>query len=418
MLYLPTDQGLTTATVRSESPLLASTLIGGEPPEIDRHALNQEEARRRFQPASERQNTISTRVKTKRKEHRSSQGRHLREADDLMNGVDVSSEDEPESLERKLARLKRELSEVKDDLQEQKLNANESSQTGKAENESQELNDLLDVIQGQAVHGKPSMTARLLQQFSILSDPSAASGTRSKADTGKDGTKNESTRTDNDDSTQHESSLSLVHEFDTRLKFLEDSLGVELTQRNQQGGEPTKPLLPTMDKLDRQLGILSRSTDRTVEQLGERIHELVQEAASLETKQAQVKPVTQKGLTALENATQTDGIEIFENAATMSKVNALYGTLGIIESMAPLLPSVLDRLRSLKELHANAVSAGQNLTELEMDQAEMKEEIHKWREGLEKAETAMVLSQKSSTENLKSVESWVRDLEHRFKDLS
>lgn len=404
--------------MRSESPSLASTLTGEEPPEIDHHALNQEEARRRFQPASERQYTISTRVKTKRKEHRSSQGRHPRQADDLMNGVEVSSEDEPESLERKFARLRRELTEVKDDLQEQKLNANESSQIGEAEYESQELNDLLDIIEGQAIHGKPGMTARLLQQFSTLSDSSAVNGTRSKADIGEGGARNENTKTENDDSTAHESSLSLVHDFDTRLRILEDSLGTELAQRNQQSSGPTKPLLPTMDKLDKQLSILSRSTDRTVDQLAERIHELVQETAALETKQAQVKPVTQKGLTALENAMQTNGIEITENAATMSKVNALYGTLGIIESMAPLLPSVLDRLRSLKELHANAGSAGQNLTELERDQADMKEEIHNWREALEKAETAMMLSQKSSKENLESIEGWVRDLEHRLKDLS
>lgn len=101
----------------------------------------------------------------------------------------------------------------------------------------------------------------------------------------------------------------------------------------------------------------------------------------------------------------------------ISKINALYGTLSTIESLSPLLPSVLDRLRSLRAIHADAATASQNLTLVESRQADMAEEIRSWREGLERMEGMVTKGEESMTGNAEMVEGWVRELEGRMERL-
>ena len=78
---------------------------------------------------------------------------------------------------------------------------------------------------------------------------------------------------------------------------------------------------------------------------------------------------------------------------------------------------MLDRLRSLRFVHADAATAGQNLASIEKRQAEMAEDIKAWKEGLEKVEAAIRGDEVRMTENAKSVEGWVNELQKRLSDL-
>jgi nuclear migration protein JNM1 len=100
-----------------------------------------------------------------------------------------------------------------------------------------------------------------------------------------------------------------------------------------------------------------------------------------------------------------------------AKINALYGTLPTIEKLAPLLPPVLDRLRSLRTIHADAAGASEALKEVERQQQEMAAEIRKWREGLDKVEAVMKASEGRIGGNMKVVEGWVKELEARMAKL-
>ena len=99
----------------------------------------------------------------------------------------------------------------------------------------------------------------------------------------------------------------------------------------------------------------------------------------------------------------------------VSKINALYGTLPTIESLSPLLPSLLDRLRSLRSVHADATAAYHSLTQVESRQEAMAEELRFWRAGLEKVEGVVEQAQKTMSGSMSAVEGWVTELEDRMQ---
>lgn len=99
----------------------------------------------------------------------------------------------------------------------------------------------------------------------------------------------------------------------------------------------------------------------------------------------------------------------------MAKLRALYALLPTLTSLSPTLPPLLTRLRSLRTLHANAVTASQTLDEVEQRQDEADKEIRAWREGLKKVEEAVARAESGMLENSSAVETWVKELEERVK---
>jgi nuclear migration protein JNM1 len=77
----------------------------------------------------------------------------------------------------------------------------------------------------------------------------------------------------------------------------------------------------------------------------------------------------------------------------------------------------LDRLRSLRAIHADAATASESLDRTEKKQAEMAGDIKKWREGLEKVEEAMKQGESVMSGNMKVVEGWVKELEQKMEKL-
>lgn len=103
---------------------------------------------------------------------------------------------------------------------------------------------------------------------------------------------------------------------------------------------------------------------------------------------------------------------IFDDSS--AKITALYATLPTIQDLQPLLPVVLDRLRSLQGLHAGAATAKEDLDDLERRQAETSRDIDRWTKGLENVETKMNEWEKVMDENRNVVEKMVGEVEGRL----
>jgi nuclear migration protein JNM1 len=223
--------------------------------------------------------------------------------------------------------------------------------------------------------------------------------------------------------------LAKAADFDKRLTLLEKALGISSSAFPQldSTGRPTPAILPTLDTITRQLSVLSESSAASLDAVSRRVRQLTQEAEKLAEARKAAKAAQDALKTRERNgeATPTGGgtggetsvVPGIEDPEQVAKINALYGTLTTIESLSPMLPAVLDRLRSLRAIHADAAMASEALTKVEKRQEEMAEEVKRWREGLEKLEGAMKEGEGVMGSNMKVVEGWVRELEKKLEGL-
>ena len=224
---------------------------------------------------------------------------------------------------------------------------------------------------------------------------------------------------------EQSSMIAKVSDFDARLTMLETVLGVEAIPLPTQDLSPAKPVIPTLNALDRQISTLSSSTESSLESVSRRVRQLTQDAEKLDEARKSAKAAqdeldhstSRRKRQSLSVADEITSDKVIDQSEQTSKINALYGTLSTIESLAPLLPSLLDRLRSLRYIHANAANASQSLAKVEARHEAMEEEIKGWREGLEKVEKAMAHGEQTMIGNTKLVEGWVKELEDRMQKL-
>lgn len=307
-----------------------------------------------------------------------------REQDD---GEDYDSEDENESLQRKLARLNREMQEVQNELDKRKSEANGTEAHTEDEDVAAQLAQLSTALDG--MRQSQSAQSRLSRQL--------ASTTPSKADAVA---VPESTRTEEATSqTTDTQALNKVADFDARLAILERQLGItSLDAPEASTATSFTPIIPTLSLLDRQLALLTSSISQT------HIDTLAQK---LQQQQQTPKP-----------SGTTDGLHELHTPEDMAKLRALYALLPTLTSLSPTVPPLLTRLRSLRTLHANAVTASQTLDEVERKQDEADREIREWRDGLKKVEEAVAKAESGMLENSAAVETWVKELEERVKRLA
>ncbi|OCT49307.1 dynactin subunit [Cladophialophora carrionii] len=96
-----------------------------------------------------------------------------------------------------------------------------------------------------------------------------------------------------------------------------------------------------------------------------------------------------------------------------SKITALYHLLPSIQELQPLLPVVLERLRTLNVLHNGAAQAKGLIDDLESRQREMKDEVAKWREAVEHVEKGITEAEDVMKSNVDVLGGRVRDVEER-----
>lgn len=394
-----------------------------------RHRLDADEARSHFLPPGEGDPRFSSRTSSKRKSYRSSSRKRRKDGPDingLINGIEISSDEEVESLERKLARLRKEVAEVQGEF-EQKRAKKEDGATQQPQHEAERLDTLsriLESVDPSDADGSANAATRLRRRLVAATKPPGTSvnsphGSESRP-AQQNGTSSTYTVT-YAPSFQEEHTLSKISDFDSRLTLIEAALGLDAILLPTQDTSSPKAILPVLDTLDKQLTTLSTSTAASLDQVSQRVGQLTQDAEKLEQARKAAK-VAQETLSPSSEDfpllhTPAKAADALDDVEQSSKINALYGTLSTIESLAPLLPSVLDRLRSLRSFHADAATASQTLAKLEMRQEDMKQELQGWREGLKKVENAMKQGEQTVRGNTETVEGWVKELEERMRKL-
>lgn len=389
---------------------------------ISRSRVHVDQARSRFlgSTVDARGVDFSDRVDGKRKSYRTatSARRRRRQKQAVLGDIsdadgdgdedeeddDDEDSDSPEGLERKIARLKREVEETKEAYSRQKAQAVAKSSAKAAPGAAsgtdlESLSQALDAI-AQLADEEAAKTARPLSAApttappptSVSAPPPSAAGAHALAQTA---------------------------DFDRRLVLLERSIGIE------GGGDGTgtgtglpRAILPTLDALQRQIGTLADASTASLDGISRRVRTLAQEADQL-AKSRQAAKAAQE---ALADVGGKDPLPSSGNAGSGgdddTKINALYGTLPTIEQLAPLLPPLLDRLRSLRAIHADAAGASELLDELAQQQADTAAEVKQWRQGLDTIEAALRDGEATMGRNAQVMEGWVKGLEARLDKLA
>lgn len=182
---------------------------------------------------------------------------------------------------------------------------------------------------------------------------------------------------------------------------------------------PSSAMIASLDELSRQMSVLTNSSTSSLDAASRRVKQLTQEAEKLAEARKAAKAAADAMREDLELADPTVPAPVPAISPAGSerdaKVNALYGALPTIENLSPLLPALLDRLRSLRAVHADAARAVESLAKVERRQEEMGGEIERWREALGKVEVVVAESEGRVNGNMETVEGWVRVLEEKCR---
>ncbi|KAK4234973.1 Dynamitin-domain-containing protein [Achaetomium macrosporum] len=380
---------------------------------VSRSRLRINEARARFMPAAVDASDVdfSDRLSSRRRSYKTSTRRHRVLDDGTEELGDLSDEDDAGSLTRKIARLKREIEEAKEEYGKQKAAATQSKEEEVQKDDIDSLSKLLDEIS----RVDESLVSRTLPPASTLPAARPPASLEEKA---RGEPKNGATYTITyAPSYEQTHALAKAADFDRRLVVLEKALGVGSAAMPEfdSNGLP-RAIIPLLENLHKQISTLSEASVPSLDSISRRVRTLTQEAENLEKARRNAK-AAQDALASTGSA-PTSEAAVPEDSEQMAKINALYGTLPTIENLTPLLPPLLDRLRSLRMIHADAATAAQTLERIEKRQADMASEIQMWREGLEKVEAAVREGDATMTKNMDVMSKWVKDLEERMSKLS
>lgn len=371
------------------------------------------------------------------------------------------SDEEAEGLERKLARLRREVEELKDEMAARESGGDGSSKAPPDEKEKlgdgvEELSRAIDNLHASRSGGAGPYSAAAILARKLAADSPVDS--RASGAAGAAGAAAEKPPAEAEKSAPAPAGL-LNHAaaFDARLALIEAAMGISSSSNpftpNSFSEPALQPVLPALDHLTSRLSSLTNilvgptpgsaasitgptssmtMTTPHLEALAARVRKLTAEADALASARKRAIDNAKATQTARIQSAAVDrspDMEIGDPASgegdpaatqrdeQASKIQALYATLPTIQSLHPLLPSVLERLRSLRAIHAGATQAAESLDELERRQADMKKEIEQWREGLKVVEEKMGQGEAAMKNNVETVEPWVRDLEKRLNGL-
>lgn len=310
-------------------------------------------------------------------------------------------------MERKLARLRREVEEVKSEFERVQQNKAQAAEGKEAEAEVEDpgedirkLSDALNAVYVQrhgVSNGAEAHFRKTLEKFSSESSMAASKSHKLPSPPTIVALPKQ----------QQDHILAKAAEFDQRLTQLEEALGLNAFSMPDTAEKPPKPILHTLGDLEHQIHAISSTNPTTIEAVGAKVRRLNQEA--------QDAPAPSQR----DAAANGEGAGSYvDDPDRVAKINALYGILPTIQSLSPTLPMVLERLRTLRMIHASAGTANATLDGIEKRQAEQAGELKQWREALEKMEQKLDSGEEVLTNNVKLVGEWVRELEARVTKFS
>lgn len=349
-----------------------------------------------------------------------------------MDEYEVGSDSDEESLDERIARLRREVEEVKAESEE-RASKEDGSREGGQNHSLAELGNMLSALQTQS---RTSRAATQSRTNGATTQP--ASGPSS-------GPPQPIPQRDTTPETDLPHILSTASTLESRLTLLENALGLpSLSSLSLPASQPPAPrnVLTTLQKLETQLSTLTSTTLPSLEGMTAQIETLTASAMRLkEAREAAAAAATDSGAASptpastrhTTNGVHTNGtthsasasaststpaqsngppphdLELDPHLTTrIDKLHALLPTLG---ALSPILPSLLDRLKSLRILHADAATVSERFGEAERLQARLGTEIERWKGALKGFEGRLQGLESREEGNKGVVEGWVRGLE-------
>jgi nuclear migration protein JNM1 len=368
---------------------------------IQRQRLPTEQARSRFRPSRVDAQGVdfSDNIAAQRRSYRTSTRGQRRRGEILGD----DSDDEKETFTRKLLRLKEEVVEL-----HQEYHA--LSQSGdKRQIEEQDPKLIMEYISDQVDQiyaarkgggGAETMMARTVHKFQNYKPfgPSPRIVNAMANRPPLSGTQIERSQLD--------FVLNQAADFDARLGELEKSLGLNGNTMPDLADKSVFPVFTTLEILEQKVATVADASFGNLEAAAQQVKKMIADAEHLkelrsEASEADPGPESTSGYTE-------------EQAA---KINALYGTLPTINKLSPMLPLVLDHLRTLRLVHTSAFEAEQILNEIEHRQSKQEDEIQKLNKSLTQAEEHIKACEDSTMKNLDTVSGWVKGLEERVAKL-
>jgi nuclear migration protein JNM1 len=186
----------------------------------------------------------------------------------------------------------------------------------------------------------------------------------------------------------------------SRLSTLETTLGLPLSTQ-------THPILPTISHLSSKLDLLTSNTH--LESLQTRLKSLTKELNTLEEKREQAR---QRALLDPEDFPLQ-----LPSEPNSEKINALYSSLEHIDRISPLLPGILDRLRGMAVVHADAVGVTTGIKDVRETLGRMEKEVREWELSIKSVESGLKGVEGRVSGVLERVEQVISGLEGRVEKL-
>lgn len=284
----------------------------------------------------------------------------------------------PETLEARIARLQREVEEVRHIVRE-----NHDTQPGnKLDNVEKDLKAVLANLQ-------KDRWPTSLELYSDL-------GTR------KSGKSHIAIKSDDSNVQKYIIQLSSL---ESRLSKLESVIGANAGQLDLNSGQQA-PLTLILQDIRRRISLLA-SSSAGIDKATSRVKDL---ASSIEKLRA-LRVQQQRSL-------PSGSDESFQSAEINNKIMAVYDRLNALGSLSAIVPKLIDRLKSLQAIHADAGSSLVLTRDFENTIEGIKFEYKSWIHSLEKMESKLTDYDAKSGTNREALGKWIKSVEQRVEKLT
>lgn len=390
------------STIQASTAISESDYDDSDPDSsaVNHQRLQTDRARSRFQPSRVDANGVDFSDNIAQRQAYRTYTRQRRRGEILGD----DSDEEQESFSQKLMRVKRELQELEDEYEQRKQSGDKTKIEERDAKEVMDLiSDKVDEIYASrrgGVRGAEPLLDRTIQKFNDY-EPFAPSSKITAAIANQPplpGTQIQKS--------QLEHVLSQAADFDQRITQMENSLGLNGNTIPEMSEDSTFPVFTTLQRLEQTLGAIGDASTNNLDGASQQIRKLIEEAEDL--KEARLEA---------SRAGSSDDGKAVTTPDQEAKINALYGTLPSIDKLSPVLPLVLERLRTLRLVHTSAWQADEVLTELESRQSKQEEEIQNWEKQLELVEEDVKKHEKAMQGNVKVVGDDIKMLEEKIAKL-
>lgn len=397
-VYETPDLAEDVSTIQASTAISESDYDDSDPERsaVNHQRLQTDQARNNFQSSRVDANGVDFSGNTAQRQAYRTYTRQRRRGEILGD----DSDEEHEGFSQKLIRVKRELQELEDEYERRK---DSGDKTQIEERDAREVMDLIsdkvDEIYAsrRGAKGAGPLLDKTIQKFNDY-EPFAPSAKISAAIANQSSLPGTQIQ-----KSQLEHVLSQAADFDQRIVQMEISLGLNGQTMPEISDDSTHPVLSTLQKLEQTLGAIGDASTNNLDGASQQIRKLISEAEQLKE-------------TRLE-ASRAGSTEDAATPEQESKINALYGTLPSIDQLSPVLPLVLERLRTLRLVHTSAWQADEVLKELESRQSKQEEEIKNWEKQLELVEEDVKKHEQAMQANVKVVGNDIKMLEEKIAKL-